>query len=262
MKLAEMSWEDVRAHAAECVAVLPIAAVEQHGPHLPVTTDTDLVSAIASLAEAQLGDQVVLCPTMPYGSSHHHLDFPGTLSIGPELFTRVVVDLVTSLLQSGFRRIIILNGHGGNTTPVKQALAVLSQTQTADVEIALATYWELGGLAFCGATPMESPALSHACEYETSMMLHIASPGVRMERGRRANRPASNAYVAWEDEAPSRGVTVIRRTEFLSSNGSSGEPQKATAAKGSQLLGTAVDALVTFAASFARWAPMENLRNA
>jgi creatinine amidohydrolase len=262
VKLASMSWPDVRTHAPDCVAMLPVAAVEQHGPHLPVTTDTDLVTAIASSAEARLEDQIVLCPTMPYGSSHHHLDFPGTLSIGPELFTRVVIDLVTSLVQSGFRRIIVLNGHGGNAIPVKQALAVLAQSQTSEVEIALATYWELGGPAFCGATPMESPALSHACEYETSMMLSVASPGVRMDRTQRANRPPFNNYIAWEDEAPSSGVTVVRRTEFLSSNGSSGEPQRATAEKGSHLLGAAVDALVTFTAAFAQWAPMESLRNA
>lgn len=262
MKLAAMSWQDVGTHAPECVAVLPVAAVEQHGPHLPVTTDTDLVTAIASAAEARLPQHLVLCPTLPYGSSNHHLDFPGTLSIGPELFTRVVTDLLTSLMRSGFRRIIVLNGHGGNATSVRQALAVLAQSQTAEVEIALTTYWELAGSAFCGGMPMESPALSHACEYETSMMLRIASPCVRMDRAQRAVRPPSNGYIAWEDEAPSSGVTVVRRTEYLSSNGSSGEPQPATAEKGSYLLGAAVDALVTFAQAFAQWAPMENLRNA
>jgi creatinine amidohydrolase len=259
MRLSDLTTEDVARVAPHCVAVLPVAAVEQHGPHLPVTTDSDLVTEVAVNAERRLGDRIVLCPALPYGSSHHHLRFAGTLSIGPETFTRVIVDLVRSLEASGFRRIVVLNGHGGNVTPVRQALSILAHAPEA--EVALVTYWELAGRAFQGEPPMESPALSHACEYETSMMLHLDAPRVRFERVRRAARPPANAYVGWEDDAPYRGVSIVKPTEFLSSNGSSGEPQKATAAKGEILLMAAVDALVEFLASFAQWPPMESLRN-
>jgi creatinine amidohydrolase len=259
LKLAEMTWQDVR-DAQGAVAVLPVAAVEQHGPHLPVTTDTDLVTAIAEAAEQRLSGSVVLCPALPYGASHHHFAFGGTLSLGAELFTRVAVELVRSLERSGFRRLVILNGHGGNITPARQALAVLSEESVADV--ALVTYWELAGAAFQGQPPMESPALSHACEYETSMMLSVAGQRVQMDRVRRAARPPANPYVAWEDDAPYRGVSMVRRTEYLSSNGSSGEPQKADRDKGDHLLKTAVDALVHFLADFATWTPMKDLRNA
>lgn len=251
-----MTWQDVADHAPSTVAVLPVAAVEQHGPHLPVTTDTDLVTAIACAAESELSGQIILCPTLPYGSSDHHLSFPGTLSIGPQRYTQVVVDLLNSLIKSGFRRIIVLNGHGGNSVPVRQALASLVKSLSPEIDIALVTYWELAGSAFAGAPPLESPALSHACEYETSMMLHLASERTRFDRVDRARRPASNEYIAWEDEAPSRGVFTVRRTEFLSSNGSSGEPQRATAEKGAHLFSQAVGAFVTFVRRFAQWAPM------
>lgn len=258
MKLAGMTWQDVAEWAPRTVAVLPIAAVEQHGLHLPVTTDAELVCAIAAEAEERMADSVVLCPAQSYGSSDHHLSFAGTISIGAELYTRLIQDLVRSLLRSGFRRIVLLNGHGGNSVPVKQALAALSREIPGDVHVALVTYWELGGQAFAGAAPMESPALSHACEYETSMMLHLGS-AVRMERVGRAQRPPANAYVAWEDEAPARGVFVARRTEFISSNGSSGEPQLATKDKGAHLLQEAVGELVEFLRDFQQWKAMEKL---
>lgn len=265
MTLAELSWPDIAALAAQdAIAILPVAAVEQHGPHLPLTTDTDLVTAVATAAEQQLRERVVLCPSLPYGSSHHHLAFPGTLSLAPDLFTNVIVDLCRSLARSsGFRRIVILNGHGGNITPVRQALAMLAHApDTSSAEIALVTYWELANPAFAGTAPMESPALSHACEYETSMMLHLHAGRVRMDRVRRAERPASNGYIGWEDDEPYRGVSIVHRTEFISSNGSSGEPQKATPAKGQHLVDAAVRALVEFLENFATWpVPPEDLRH-
>lgn len=260
MKLSALTSPEIARLAPGSVAVLPVAAVEQHGPHLPVTTDTDLVTAIAGAAEQNLPEQIILCPTLPYGSSHHHSSFAGTLSVHPELFTRIVIDLVRSLESSGFRRVVILNGHGGNITPVRQALSILAQAPVA--EVALATYWELAAPSFSGRPPMESPALSHACEYETSMMLALDSTRVHLDRAARAARPPANSYVAWEDDAPYRGVSVVRRTEHLSGNGSSGEPQKATAAKGAHLLSAATRALIEFLTDFASWPPMEDLRNA
>jgi creatinine amidohydrolase len=100
---------------------------------------------------------------------------------------------------------------------------------------------------------MESYALSHACEYETSMMLHIFPDKVRMEKAERARRPERNGYIPWEDDEPYRGVTLFKQTAFVSSNGSSGEPQKATVEKGAYLIGQAVEALRAFLQEFGRW---------
>ena len=100
-------------NAGDRVVILPLGAIEQHGPHLAVSTDTDIVTMVAMAAEEELGDLVMLCPALSFGSSHHHLSFGATLSLSPALYTQVVVDLVGSLLQNGFRRIVLLNGHGG-----------------------------------------------------------------------------------------------------------------------------------------------------
>src|SRR2546423_2317145 len=111
---------------ADKVVLLPLGAMEQHGPHLAVSTDSDIVSHIAIQAEKQRNADILLCPTLPFGSSHHHLSFGGTISISITTYTQLLVELVESLLQNGFRRIVLLNGHGGNITPVKQVLTILS----------------------------------------------------------------------------------------------------------------------------------------
>jgi len=254
MLFANLNYPSIQTKT-DVVVVLPLGAIEQHGPHMAVSTDTDIVTHLAHAAETSLADRVLLCPTLPFGSSHHHLFLGGTISIGAALYTQVIVDMVGSLLQSGFRRIVLLNGHGGNITPVKQALAILSKDfeQTMLANIALVTYWELAGKPFAGEPPMESPALSHACEYETSMMLHLFPEKVWMEKAQRPDRPASNGYIPWEDDEPYRGVTLFKQTAFISSNGSSGEPQKATAEKGRHLIAKATEALVTFLSAFAEW---------
>lgn len=243
------------------VIVFPLGAIEQHGPHLAVSTDTDLVTAVALGAEKQLPDEILLCPTLPIGSSHHHLLFGGTISVSAATYTRLIVELTGSLVESGFRKIVLLNGHGGNITPVRQALAILSSKydKALNPNIVLATYWELAGKTFAGDPPMETPALSHACEYETSLMLHVHPGKVFPGKISRAKRPGSNGYIPWEDDEPYSGVTIVKKTQFISSNGSSGEPQLGTAAKGQHLLEHAINALVKFVHSFKTWPFPEDL---
>jgi creatinine amidohydrolase len=262
MLYSSQDYATIGKEAAEKVVVLPLGAIEQHGPHLAVSTDTDLVTMVARGAEEKLPGRIILCPTLSFGSSHHHLSFGGTMSLSPALYTQVIADLVSSLLQNGFRRIVLLNGHGGNITPVKQALSLLSGSYDASLQpnIVLATYWELAGAVFAGAAPMESPALSHACEYETSMMLHLFPEKVQMEKARRAERPDSNGYTGWEDDEPYRGVTIFKQTSFISGNGSSGYPHLATAEKGQHLYKHAVQSLVDFLESFSTWPFLQNLK--
>lgn len=259
MLFADLDYKTIQ-QSKEKVAVLPVGAIEQHGPHLPVSTDTSIVSQIALEAEKKLVNDIVLCPSLPFGSSHHHLSF-GAISLSISTYTQVLVEMVESLLEIGFRRIVLLNGHGGNITPGKQALAILSNKYDKDLNpnIVFTTYWELSGKPFSGAPPMESPALSHACEYETSLLLHLFPQKVLADRIERARRPDSNGYIPFEDDEPYRGVTMVKRTEFISSNGSSGEPQLGAAEKGKHLFDHAVTSFVEFIHSFKTWPFLEDL---
>ena len=261
MVFANLNYSNINQGIADKVVILPLAAMEQHGPHLAVSTDTDIVTAVAQKVEAGLPDETLLCPAMAFGSSHHHLSFGGTLSLSITTYTQVVVELVESLLENGFRKIVLLNGHGGNITPVKQALAVLGNKydRTLSPNIALVTYWETAGNVFAGAEPMESPALSHACEYETSMMLHLFPEKVWMNLAERSSRPESNGFIPFEDDEAYRGVTIFKQTAFISSNGSSGEPQLATKEKGKYLFESAVKSVSEFIVSFKNWPLLPDL---
>ena len=262
MKLSDLTTLEIGKISSKTIAILPLGAIEQHGPHLPVSTDSVIITVIAEAVENTLKEDVVLCPTLQFGSSHHHLEFAGTMSISPDLFTKIIEQLVSSLLHSGFRKIILLNGHGGNITPIKQALSLLSHKfdDSFQPNIVLVNYWELAGKFFAGEPPMETPALCHACEYETSMMLELLPKSVNMTKAKRSNRPKRNEFIAWEEDERYRGVSMVKRTHFISSNGSSGEPKLANAEKGKHLLEKAIAAAITFTIKFKKWPLMKDLR--
>ncbi|NUQ66173.1 MAG: creatininase family protein [Pirellulales bacterium] len=263
MHFDRLSWPQLARVAPGAVALLPLAAIEQHGPHLASGTDHAIVSHLAGELEAARPDFLVLCPGLPYGSSHHHLAFGATISLPAALYSEVVVALAESLLAAGFRRILLLNGHGGNMVPVRQALAALSHAHSGDTApplVALATYWEVAGKAFAGEPPMQTPALSHACEYETSMMLHIFPERVDLAQAGRARRPPASGWIPWEDEHPGRGIVMAWPTHRISSSGGSGDPRLATAEKGRHLLSAARSAFLTFLDDFRNWPFPEDLR--
>ena len=122
MHLQEMSWPAVAAASKDVPVVVPIAAVEQHGRHLPVFTDSMLLGEVVRRASESLGDRVIWTPLLWLGNSHHHLDFPGTLSAAPRTYLDLLGDLIDNLVVHGFRRIVLLNGHGGNIVPAQQAV--------------------------------------------------------------------------------------------------------------------------------------------
>ena len=122
MQLQELSWPAVAAVANDLPVVVPIAAVEQHGRHLPVFTDSMLLGEVVRVAAGSLGDRVVWTPLLWLGNSHHHLDFAGTLSAAPRTYLDLLGDLIDNLVGHGFRRVVLLNGHGGNIVPAQQAV--------------------------------------------------------------------------------------------------------------------------------------------
>jgi len=241
-------------HAPETIALLPIAALEQHGDHLPVITDTALVTEIARRAEERLAEKVALLPTLWAGCSHHHLGFPGTVSIRSETYIRLLEDLVESLIVTGYRRIVLLNGHGGNITPATEALyrLALKHDQERAPWVAMASYWQVAAQELAGQTFMESPRLTHACEYESSMMLALRADWVDLTQagGRRAER--RSRYYDPLGYEPSR-VTVCEPFHRMTETGAMGSPERATAEKGERLFAIVTAAVVDFLEDFATW---------
>ena len=120
-----MTWRDVEAVSRDLVVVIPTGSLEQHGPHLPLFTDSVLATAVGEAVEARISDKVLLTPTLWLGASGHHLAFPGTLSASFEGYEEAIVAVVESLMRHGFRKFFVLNAHGGNNEPNGVALRKL-----------------------------------------------------------------------------------------------------------------------------------------
>lgn len=234
--------------------VIPLGSCEQHGPHLPVFVDTIQVSAIVDRLEERLGDRAIFVPPLWLGSSHHHLDFPGTISVRPSLYSRMIQEIATSILGAGFERLFFLNGHGGNQTPVSQALTELvALDDRADAaQLAMASWWQVARERLSSKEhEMGTPALSHACEYETSLMLFLR-PELVDQASAVDVPPALDSE--WVDQSVKGGrVTVFHRFHRLTATGNMGQPTVATAAKGRSILQAVVDEIARFLDDFATW---------
>jgi creatinine amidohydrolase len=219
---AELTREEVSDLAARSVAVLPIAAIEQHGPHLPTVTDTALVTAVVDRAlVGELGElEVLLAPVLCFGASDHHLPLGGTLSLSARTFSRVILDLIRSAATAGCQRILVVNGHGGNAAAC--ALAAAEAVLTLQVLVATCSYWDL----------IDAPSEvhrypGHAGQFETALMLAVHPELVRLDRA----RPSPHAMPVHR-----RGLTVGSPDLWHLIDGFSDNPTTATAQLGERLL--------------------------
>lgn len=218
VRLADLTWPEVAVLASSATLVVPVGSTEQHGPHLPFSTDTDIAVALGErLAECRGG--VVLAPAVPYGSSGEHAGFPGTLSIGQEATELLVLELGRSACAT-FPRVLLVSAHGGNAAPVARALARL-QHEGRDV-VMFAPRWD-GEL--------------HAGHTETSLQFVIDPDRVHCDRVE-----VGNVQPLHEIEAALRTSGV----RAVSGNGVLGDPRGASVADGIALLDRLTADLVAY----------------
>jgi creatinine amidohydrolase len=227
MKLAELTWPDIAALSKDTPVIFPIAALEQHGRHMPLFTDSMLMGEIARRAEAELGARALFAPLQWLGNSHHHMDFPGTLSAEPRVYLDLLCGLLENFIAHGFKRLLLLNGHGGNDVPGKQAVFEVRQQHRdrGDLLLLFGTYWNLAPDAPRAQAELKQTEMGHACEWETSMVLRLAPDLVKDHRGVAAQEFGRGF------EPASRGWTMRDRSE----PGHIGEPAGASAEKGEAL---------------------------
>lgn len=205
--------------------VLPVGSVEQHGTHLPVATDSIIAESVARGVCDRLGEayRVALGPTVPVGMSQHHLPFGGTVSVSPATYLSMTIDIVTGLWRQGFSRVLLLNGHGGNTAPLATAISTLSDTDESRMVGAL-SYWNF-------AEPVEGHvAPGHAGWFETSLMLSIAPDLVDVSAPLEVDEPTDLVT------SEANGVDFSRSAAWASSGGVTDGAQAATADHGRALL--------------------------
>jgi creatinine amidohydrolase len=242
----EMTWPEVKAAAARGpVAVVPIATIEDHGQHLPIDTDLRLCNAVCEEAVSRACDRAVLVPAINHGYSPHHLDFPGAITIGAHTLIDYGVDVCRSLARHGFRKILIVNGHGSNT-PFVDIIARLTVVET-NVLAAAINYWSAPGVREVAESLRESErigGMNHACEFETSLYLAIRPDLVDMSKAKHdlSYRPTKNY---WTDLIGGDGPLVMMEYwSALTDSGVMGDPTKATAEKGRMLLDAAANGIV------------------
>jgi creatinine amidohydrolase len=176
MELPELAWPVVAALPKSTPIVFPIAALEQHGRHMPVFTDSLLLGEVIRRVKlTPVAEKCLFAPLQWFGNSHHHLDFAGTLSASARTYLDMLKDLAMCFLTHGFQRIVFVNGHGGNITPYQQALFELKQELRTQRDLLLLglTYWDAAGSPNEKIPGLVQKQMGHACEWETSMVLRL-----------------------------------------------------------------------------------------
>lgn len=253
LRLAEYTWPEVGALvAADPVAVIPVGAFEQHGPHLPLIVDAELSGTVAlraAEAAAGQGARVVVTPTVWTGYSPHHMDFAGSITLHDRVFGALVGQVAQSLARHGFRRILILNGHGGNANILRN----LTQTLYYDhgLRTHFASYWDFALPALAAWRQSDPGGIMHACEMETALMLAVRPDLVQMDRAA-DHRPTRSPYFA-SDLLKGGPLAAAASFRELSPTGVIGAPTLATPERGAALLAAMVAAVAAFLVDFAGW---------
>lgn len=253
MKLGERIWTEIP-ELTKKVVVVPLGSLEQHGHHLPMLTDTMIGTEIARRAEEELGEEALFTPTLWVGASDHHRAMPGTVSISNPIYVQVISCILESLIGGGFRRIFLLNAHGGNITPGRMALydVQLRHKDKPDLFMAFSSWWTIAADQIAELEGFESRSVTHACGMETSQILRLRPELVKMDRAKGTNIPFESAFYVPDFNRPSR-VDIPRTFDQLSATGAFGHPEIATPEKGELLFETATKEVVAFVREFGTW---------
>ncbi|MBI3942491.1 MAG: creatininase family protein [Chloroflexi bacterium] len=249
---ADLTWPEVNeAVAMEKVILLPVGSTEQHGHHLPLDVDNFLASSVCLEAGRRAPEKILVAPNIPYGFNIHAMDFPGTIHVAYDHFVEYCTDVCKSFAYHGFKRIVIVDGHGSN----EHLLEFVGRKTILETDALVASFmwWNLlrKDPAFV-ASFRESAypgGVAHACEVETSMYLHLNGEKVQMDK--------AADHFAWYNDQGTEGfqyvdafgggpVAIVEWTSTYTPRGVMGQPTLATAEKGKRIFEEAVTRLVEF----------------
>lgn len=241
----EMNRREIeKAQQAGYMIIIPVGSIEQHGPHLPVDTDINSSYEIAKRAAMKRGD-VLICPPVWFGYSPHHMGFHGTITIRLETFLDLLKDICDSLYQHGFRKMLILNGHGGNRALIN--LVVNDFMRTHRTKILAASYWDLAAREIRSIRKSEPGGMGHACELETSVQLYLRQNLVdTSEISKETWTPKTRFGISHgaRDLLDSGSVTIGFDFAESAPKGIMGDPTVASADTGEKIVAAVVDRLV------------------
>jgi creatinine amidohydrolase len=251
----KLTWPEIN-DAIEMgkVCLVPCGSVEQHGPHLPLDVDIVCPQGIAYGAGRAIPDKMLVLPPVWYGYTGHVMDFPGTINTHFETFIHQVLDITKSLAYHGFKKIVLLNGHGSNM-PNLDLVARRTNLET-DAECILAAWWNLLTVDKTFLPRWRQSKFpggcAHACELETSLYLYLDGDNVRRDKIRSdvINFNEENSPFNWVDLFAAGPATLISWTSTYTNSGVLGDAELATAEKGRQVYEEAVKQLTRFVTWF------------
>ena len=228
MILANLTWQDVEQLSRDIVVLIPTGSLEQHGPHLPLFTDSLVVTAVAKGVEQNIPESVLLTPTLWLGASGHHLKFPGSLSNAFDSYMGAIESVVESLIPHGFRKFYVLNGHGGNTEPNGMALRKL-KAKHPNAILGHHGYHDFAAAATAEALEGPVKKMMHACEAEASLIMYLHPELVRTDKLRDDGL---------QPDPPIAGL--IHYFDEMTEQGSLGFATRGSAGKGKKIFEAAV----------------------
>ena len=255
-------WEELdreaiaRIRDAGAVVAIAVGAIEQHGSHMPVGTDSLLSREVTAGAASLASSPVLVAPPLPYGFSPHHLGHAGTISLRLSTFLAVLRDMTESLVETGFRRIVFVNGHGGNSAPLRSGIA---EMVTDGLPVTGVDYWMPGQAEWVAMLQGKPRRFGHACEFETSLMLACVAGRPDLAdaiRNRSADLPARTTQ-PWilpgstDDPVTEAGAAwppLFQKDDA----GYFGDPAAATAETGARMLALLQGRLAAYFDGFAR----------
>lgn len=241
----EIEWRKLRADelreraAQDAIVIIPVGALEQHGPHLPVEVDSMLGENVAHRTArlvAARGKPIVVLPMFWPGVSEHHMSFGGTITLDIPTYAAVIEQICLSVQRHGFKRIVLLNAHGGNENPLRAIVDDI--TPRLSLPIVQFTYWYAAAREIAEILEKQTELL-HACEAETAMMMAVRPELVASDRIPLAHANSSPDVSA----LVGGGVYRWRAIASRSSSGVIGHPEAATAEKGERLFAAIAESL-------------------
>ncbi|MEJ2581307.1 MAG: creatininase family protein, partial [Acidobacteriota bacterium] len=227
--LGELTWPEADRRLSEVdLALLPVGAVEQHGPHLPLDTDAFDADYLARrVAEACTDPKPLVLPLLPYGVSYHHDDFKGTISVSNDSLSTMVYDIGMACSRNGITKLVIVNGHGGNGPTLQYAAQMINRDAQIFVAVDTGETSDVDMAELC-----ETPGDVHAGEFETSTSLAIRPDLVRMDRAKAFVPEFSSRYLNFSAR---RSIEWYAQTAKISPTGVLGDPTRASAEKGHRM---------------------------
>lgn len=252
--LANLSWPEVDEIRDQVEMVLiPVGSNEQHGPNLSVKMDIAAATGFCNKASAMSYPKLMVAPSLPWGVSYHHMNFPGTITVSAETFIQTLVEVVESLMAHGFERFLIVNGHGGNVAPLGDAVVRINE-ELQPVFIGASTYF---GFADPEITKKYAgdAIIGHACQMETSAAMVLA-PDVVKHDALAAGELTDLTY-EFRGQLRRYNVAVPYRFDEYTRNGALGDARQASQEFGDELINSALENFVAFTEEVIAWHPLD-----